>query len=130
MEADRMVNATILQSDLDVEFSVVRNEFEIGENNPIRMLNERVLSAAYMWHNYGNSTIGSREDIERVKADRLRLFYEKYYQRDNAELIIGGKYDEEKALEYIAPTISVFIGPIQQIEPTYNIEPATHGDKL
>src|SRR5690625_4337606 len=55
MEADRMVNATILQSDLYVEFSVVRNEFAIGENNHNRMLNERVLSAAYMWHNYGNS---------------------------------------------------------------------------
>lgn len=37
MEADRMINATILQSDLDKEFSVVRNEFEIGENNPERI---------------------------------------------------------------------------------------------
>src|SRR5690625_261310 len=129
MEADRMVNATILQSDLDVEFSVVRNEFEIGENNPNRMLNERVLSAAYMWHNYGNSTIGSREDIERVKADRLRLFYEKYYQPDNAVLIIGGKYDEEKAVEYIAQYFSVIPAPKRKIEPTYTVEPAQDGEK-
>ena len=68
MEADRMVNATILQSDLDKEFSVVRNEFEIGENDPSGVLMEKVFSTAYTWHNYGNSTIGSKEDIERVKA--------------------------------------------------------------
>ncbi|MEG1237492.1 MAG: insulinase family protein, partial [Flavobacterium sp.] len=69
MEADRMINATILQTDLDKEFSVVRNEFEIGENNPDGVLQERILSTAYLWHNYGNSTIGSKEDIERVKAN-------------------------------------------------------------
>jgi len=34
MEADRMVNANIAQADLDKEFSVVRNEFEISENRP------------------------------------------------------------------------------------------------
>lgn len=129
MEADRMVNATILQSDLDVEFSVVRNEFEIGENSPNRMLNERILSTAYMWHNYGNSTIGSREDIERVKADRLRLFYEKYYQPDNAVLIIGGKFDEEKALKYIEKYFSAIPAPTREIEPTYTVEPAQDGEK-
>ena len=34
MEADRMINSTIARTDLDTEFSVVRNEMESGENNP------------------------------------------------------------------------------------------------
>ncbi|MEG1198643.1 MAG: pitrilysin family protein [Algoriella sp.] len=88
MEADRMINATIKQEDLDKEFSVVRNEFEIGENNPSSVLMERVISAGYLWHNYGKSTIGSKEDIERVKAPQLRKFYEKYYQPDNTSINI------------------------------------------
>lgn len=67
MEADRMINATLKQEDLDKEFSVVRNEFEIGENNPSRVLSQRIISAGYLWHNYGKSTIGSKQDIERVK---------------------------------------------------------------
>ena len=49
MEADRMINATILQSDLDKEFSVVRNEFEIGENNPERILRKEL----FQQHIYG-----------------------------------------------------------------------------
>src|SRR5919204_2958930 len=34
LEADRMVNSFISKKDLETEFSVVRNEFEAGENNP------------------------------------------------------------------------------------------------
>ncbi|MBP4139505.1 M16 family metallopeptidase [Flavobacterium geliluteum] len=130
MEADRMLNATILQTDLDKEFSVVRNEFEIGENSPDGVLTERILSTAYLWHNYGNSTIGSKEDIERVKASTLRVFYEKYYQPDNATLIIAGKFDEQKALQYIGQYFGSLEKPKRVLSKTYTIEPAQDGEKF
>ncbi|CAM3041968.1 insulinase family protein [Chryseobacterium flavum] len=129
MEADRMVNATILQSDLDKEFSVVRNEFEIGENNPTRVMIQNVFSNGYTWHNYGNSTIGSKEDIERVKAPTLRKFYEKYYQPDNATLIVAGKFDEKNALKYISDYFSVLPKPNRELGGTYTVEPAQNGEK-
>lgn len=130
MEADRMLNATILQSDLDKEFSVVRNEFEIGENNPGSVLMERIASTAYLWHNYGNSTIGSKEDIERVKAPTLRKFYEKYYQPDNATLIIAGKFDEKQALNYISQYFSVLPRPSRVLDESYTVEPAQDGERF
>ncbi|WP_313598121.1 M16 family metallopeptidase [Epilithonimonas vandammei] len=130
MEADRMVNATILQTDLDKEFSVVRNEFEIGENNPGSVLQERIVSSAYLWHNYGNSTIGSKEDIERVKAPTLRKFYEKYYQPDNATLIVAGKFDEKKTLDYISEYFSTIPKPSRVIDPDYTLEPAQDGERF
>ncbi|MBS7255955.1 M16 family metallopeptidase [Flavobacterium branchiicola] len=130
MEADRMINATILQTDLDKEFSVVRNEFEIGENNPDGVLQERIISTAYLWHNYGNSTIGSKEDIERVKANRLRVFYEKYYQPDNSTLVIAGKFDEKKALQYVGQYFAVIPKPKRVLDKTYTIEPAQDGEKF
>ncbi|MRX67421.1 zinc protease [Flavobacterium resistens] len=130
MEADRMINATILQTDLDKEFSVVRNEFEIGENNPDRVLQERIVSTAYLWHNYGNSTIGSKEDIERVKANTLRVFYEKYYQPDNATLIVAGKFDEQKTLQYVGQYFGAVPRPKRVLDKTYTIEPAQDGEKF
>ena len=130
MEADRMINATILQTDLDKEFSVVRNEFEIGENNPDGVLQERIMSTAYLWHNYGNSTIGSKEDIERVKANTLRVFYERYYQPDNATLIIAGKFDEQKALQYVGQYFGAIPRPKRVLDKTYTIEPAQDGEKF
>jgi len=63
LESDRMVNSFVAKKDLDSEMTVVRNEFEMGENNPASILEERVLSTAYLWHNYGKSTIGSRSYI-------------------------------------------------------------------
>lgn len=130
MEADRMVNATILQSDLDKEFSVVRNEFEIGENSPSGVLMERIVSTAYLWHNYGNSTIGSKEDVERVKAVTLRKFYEKYYQPDNATLVVAGKFDEKKTLDYISEYFSAIPKPARVLETPYTVEPAQDGERF
>lgn len=129
MEADRMVNSKILPEELKKEFSVVRNEFEIGENSPSGVLNERVLSAMYLWHNYGKSTIGSKEDIERVKAENLKVFYKKYYQPDNAVLIIAGKFDEKKALAYVQQYFSPIPKPTRVLQAPYTVEPPQDGER-
>ncbi len=129
MEADRMVNSKILPEELKKEFSVVRNEFEIGENYPSGVLNERILSAMYLWHNYGKSTIGSKEDIERVKAENLKVFYKKYYQPDNAVLMIAGKFDEKKALAYVQQYFGPIPRPTRVLQPTYTIEPPQDGER-
>ncbi|MGL5002297.1 MAG: M16 family metallopeptidase, partial [Casimicrobium sp.] len=70
LEADRMVNSFLKKEELDKEFSVVRNEFEAGENQPGQVLGKRLFSVAYDWHNYGNLPIGNRADIEAVDIDR------------------------------------------------------------
>ena len=129
MEADRMVNSKILPEELKKEFSVVRNEFEINENYPGSVLNERVLSSMYLWHNYGKSTIGSKEDIERVKAENLKAFYKKYYQPDNAVLVIAGKFDEKKALAYVQQYFGPIPKPTRKLQPTYTVEPPQDGER-
>jgi zinc protease len=129
MESDRMINSKILPEELKKEFSVVRNEFEMGENDPSNVLNERVLSAMYLWHNYGKSTIGSKEDIERVKAENLKAFYKKYYQPDNAVLIIAGKFDAKKALSYVQQYFSPIPRPARVLQATYTVEPVQDGER-
>jgi zinc protease len=129
LEADRMVNSFIAQKDLDSEMTVVRNEFEMGENNPMRILSERIMSTAYLWHNYGKSTIGSREDIERAPIDRLQAFYRKYYQPDNAVLIVVGKFDEPKTLAQINDIYGRSPRPERKLDPTYTVEPAQDGER-
>ena len=62
-----MVNSYIRKSDLDSEMTVVRNEFESGENNPQLVLYGKMLATAYQWHNYGHLPIGARSDIENVE---------------------------------------------------------------
>ena len=61
--ADAMRNSFIAKKDLDSEMSVVRNEYEMGENRPSSVLMKRMQSMMYDWHNYGKSTIGNRRDV-------------------------------------------------------------------
>ncbi len=129
VEADRMVNALLLPKDLETEFSVVRNEFEMGENDPGDVLETRVIAAAYLWHNYGKDTIGSRTDIEKVPVPALRAFYEKYYQPDNAVLVVSGKFEEAPTLATIERLFGAIPRPTRVLAPSYTVEPVQDGER-
>ena len=127
LEADRMTHSFIAKKDLDTEMTVVRNEFEMGENNPAHVLSERVLETAYLWHNYGHPTIGARADIEGVPIERLQKFYHTYYQPDNATLIVTGKFDQKATLAYIEKVFGVIPKPTRILPNLYTAEPPQDG---
>jgi zinc protease len=129
LEADRLVNSFIKREDLASEMTVVRNEFEAGENNPEAILFQRMMAVAYEWHNYGKSTIGNRSDIERVPIDNLQAFYKKYYRSDNTVLIVAGKFDEKKALGHIGKFFGALKKPSQKLDATYTEEPPQDGER-
>jgi len=130
LEADRMVNSYVKGEDLASEMTVVRNEFERGENSPPYVLAQRMMAAAFEWHNYGKSTIGNRADIERVPVENLKRFYRKFYQPDNAMLVIAGRFDEQKALEITADSFGKLPRPERVLDQTYTEEPAQDGERM
>ncbi len=130
LEADRMVSSFVKGEDLKSEMTVVRNEFERSENIPSRVLSQRMMSAAYEWHNYGKATIGNRADIERVPVDSLKRFYKRYYQPDNALLVVAGRFDEKKALDAATKYFGAIPRPERTLDPTYTEEPPQDGERL
>lgn len=130
LEADRLINSFVKNEDLQSEMTVVRNEFERGENSPSSVLGQRIMSAAYEWHNYGKSTIGNRADIERVPIENLQKFYRKYYQPDNVMVIIAGAFDPEQALKLVNEHFGSIPKPDRVLDPTYTEEPAQDGDRM
>lgn len=128
-EADRLVNCPIKAEDLASEMTVVRNEFEMGENSPKNVLEQRMFATAFEWHNYGKSTIGNRADIERVPADSLRVFYKKYYRPDNVVLFVSGRIEEEKAVALTQKYFGPIPRPTEPIRSTYTEEPAQDGER-
>jgi zinc protease len=129
LESDRMINSFIAKKDLDTEFSVVRNEFESGENDPTSVLMERVMSTAFLWHNYGKSTIGNRADIENVPIENLQAFYKKFYQPDNAILLVAGKMDEMATLKMIDKYFTPVAKPTRVLPTTWSTEPTQDGER-
>ena len=127
--ADAMVNSFIAKKDLDSEMTVVRNEYERGENDPTRVMLTRMQSMLYDWHNYGNSTIGARSDIENVRIANLQAFYRTYYQPDNAVLIVAGKFDEAKVLRWIAQAFGKIPKAKRTLPVFWTVEPTHDGER-
>ncbi|MES2756867.1 MAG: pitrilysin family protein [Pseudomonadota bacterium] len=129
MEADRMVNSFIAKKDLDSEMTVVRNEYESGENSPGGVLLKRMQSVSYDWHAYGRSTIGNRSDIENVGIANLQAFYRTWYQPDNAVLLVAGKFDPASTLRFIARKFGAIPRPKRALPAFWTIEPTQDGER-
>ena len=128
-QADAMINSFIARLDLDTEKTVVRNEMEMGENNPSRILFEKTLATMYQWHNYGHDTIGARADVENVDIGRLQGFYRQYYQPDNATLIVSGKFDAAKVIGWVQAEFGKIPAPKRHLPHLYTIDPVQDGER-
>jgi zinc protease len=127
--ADAMVNSYVARKDLDTEMTVVRNEMEMGENSPDRILLQRTMALMYDWHNYGHDTIGARADVENVDIPRLQAFYHLYYQPDNATLVVSGKLDTARVLGWIARSFGAIRKPTRVLPVLYTLDPAQDGER-
>ena len=128
-EADRMVNSFIAKKDLDTEMTVVRNEYEMGENDPGNVLVKRLTAVMYDWHNYGKVPIGNRSDIEHVAIENLQAFYRTWYQPDNAVLLIAGKFDAARTLQWVAQYFGPIARPPRKLPALWTVEPAQDGER-
>lgn len=128
-ESDRMRNLWLRESDRRPEMTVVRNEFEIGENNPSSVLDKEMTAVAYIAHPYHHSTIGWRSDIEKVSIDKLREFYNTFYWPDNATVTIIGDIDPAKTLDLVKKYYGVYPKAPNPIPQVYTEEPEQTGQR-
>tara|TARA_A200000113_G_scaffold1498_1_gene1508 strand:- start:707 stop:3373 length:2667 start_codon:yes stop_codon:yes gene_type:complete len=127
IEADRMRNAYIKEEDRQSEMTVVRNEFERGQNSPSGVLDENIWATAYQAHPYHHSTIGWKEDIENVSIERLREFYDTFYWPNNATAIAIGDFSEADALAMIKKHFGKIRKSMKPIPEVYTAEPKQEG---
>ncbi len=128
LEADRMRNSFIADEDRQSEMVVVRNELERGENEPSRILDERLWSAAFREHPYHHPTIGWRSDVEGVPTSRLKEFYDTFYYPNNATAILVGDFEDEAALDMIQKHFGKVLASPHEIPVTYTVEPPQEGE--
>ena len=129
MEADRMRGLLLREDDRRPEMTVVRNEFERGQNNPIQALFLELGSYAYIAHPYHHSTIGWRSDIEKVSIEKLREFYDTFYWPDNATVTVIGDFDPANALGLVRKFYGAIPKAPKPIPQIYTEEPAQSGPR-
>ena len=129
LEADRMRGLRIREQDLAAEMTVVRNEYERGENNPVRTLIKEVYATAFVAQPYGHPTIGWRSDIENTSPDKLRAYYNTYYWPDNAVLTVIGGFDRDATLAAVERFYGAIPSAPQAIPSVDTIEPKQLGPR-
>ncbi|MFZ9682496.1 MAG: M16 family metallopeptidase [Cephaloticoccus sp.] len=129
VEADRMRNLYLRESDRQPEMTVVRNEFEIGENDPTQVLDKEMTAVAFLAHPYHHSTIGWRSDIEKVSIEKLKEFYDTFYWPDNSTVSIVGDFDPATALGLVQKYYGVYPKAPKAIPQVYTEEPEQTGQR-
>jgi zinc protease len=135
LQADRMANALISRQALASEFTVVRNELEQGESDPVIAARNRLHATAFRVHAYQRPTVGTVSDIENVPIERLQAFYRRHYQPDNAMLIVAGRFSTAKMLGVIERKFGAIPRPVRsvaqgnQLTRLYTAEPPQDGDQ-
>lgn len=129
IEADRMRNSLLKAEDKAAEMTVVRNEFERGENNPNRLLSKEMWATAFMAHTYHHSTIGWRSDIENAPNEKLKEFYNTYYWPNNATLSIIGDFNKTNVFELVDKYFGVITKAPHKFPQPYTEEPEQFGPR-
>ncbi len=129
IEADRLGRGLLLDSERQPEMSVVRNEYEIGENDPAQALDKAVIAAAIVAHPYHWDAIGYRSDIEGVTTEKLREHYRNFFHPDNATAILVGDFDVNQALSLFAREFGAFPRSKTGIPKVITQEPPQEGER-
>jgi zinc protease len=127
IEADRMRRLWLHEADRQKEMTVVRNEFEQGENNPGNALGKEIWATAYQAQPYHHPVIGWRSDIERVPIEKLRQFYDTFYWPDNATVSIIGDVEPIQALNLVNKYYGAIAHSPHLIPEVYTDEPPQSG---
>jgi zinc protease len=129
IEASRMRGALLRDSDRVPEMTVVRNEYERGENSPFQVLYKETFATAFREHPYHHPTIGWRTDIEGVATERLREFYDVFYHPNNATAMLIGDFEEDEALAMVARHFGGIPSSSRPIPSVYTVEPPQEGER-
>ena len=129
IEADRMRGAIIVEEDRQSEMTVVRNEFERGENSPQRVLDQHIWSMAFQAHPYHHSTIGWKSDIENMPIEKLKEFYDTYYWPNNATATIVGDVSVSEGLKMVKKHFGQIRKSKHEIPEVYTTEPKQEGQR-
>ena len=98
LESDRMLSLDFSQESLDVQKSVVIEEFkERYLNQPYGDVWLKILPLAYKVHPYSWPTIGKEiSHIENATLDDVKAFFKSFYCPNNAVLVVAGNISLEK----------------------------------
>ena len=100
--AELMQNLRLSDEEFQPERNVVLEErLWRTDNSPIGYLYFRLFNNAFTYHPYHWTPIGFKEDIKNWSIEDIRSFHSKYYQPNNAIVVVAGDIKPETVFEQV-----------------------------
>ncbi|MBK5934666.1 zinc protease [Rhodovulum imhoffii] len=119
MEADRMANLRLAQTDVETEREVILEERgQRTDNDPGALFSEQRRAAQFLNHPYGIPIIGWRHEMAALTREDALAFYRAHYVPDNAVLVVAGDVDpqavRQMAQAHFGPLAAAGVMPRQR----------------
>ncbi len=113
LEADRMRHLLLTDEAIAKELRVVAEERRLRtEDSPESLVYEQFTASAYTISPYRHPIIGWMSDIQSLRADDLKRWYDQWYAPNNATLVVVGDVDPQQ-VQALAKT---YFGPLPSRE--------------
>lgn len=101
MIGDMMLNATLLQEEIDKERGVILEEYNMYQDTPMYQVGWDFERLMFGDQPMGWDQIGTRESIKAINRDQMKEHKEKLYTPDNTVISVAGHVTEEEVLELV-----------------------------
>ncbi len=109
MEADRMRNLILLPEEFAKEVEVVKEERRLRtEDKPTSLTYEQFNAVAFRSSPYRNPVIGWMNDLNNMKVEDLRAWYQRWYAPNNAILVVVGDVDAKAVFALVKKHFGAF----------------------
>jgi len=107
LEADRMVNLAFAEEEFNKERQVVMEERRMRtDDNPHSQLHEQLMATVYISHPYRFPVVGWMNDLQNMRLEDARAWYEKWYAPNNATLVVAGDVIPEEVFRLAEKSFS------------------------
>ncbi|MEO0020475.1 MAG: pitrilysin family protein [candidate division WOR-3 bacterium] len=129
LEAARMARCIFPDSEFESEHQVVAEERRLWDNRPTSTLWEQFEAIANLVHPHRNPTIGWSDDVANYTVEKVREWYQRYYNPANAVLVIAGDIRPAEVRAKVERYFGKVKGrPVKRAD-YYNIEPEPAGER-
>src|SRR5436190_17072837 len=102
IESDRMISCTFDREEFEAEKKVVIEELKTSLDSPWGLLMQELEAGAFKVHPYRNPVVGWLQDVERATVEQQQAYYRRYYQPNNAILVIAGDFETDHVLARVS----------------------------
>jgi zinc protease len=128
--SELMQNLRLSDEEFQPERNVVLEErLWRTDNNPIGYLYFRLFNNAFMYHPYHWTPIGFKDDIKNWTIEDIRSFHSKYYQPNNAIVVVAGDIKAEDVFVNVEKHFGAIKNTHDVLKPHHQVEPLQDGAK-